>query len=96
MREGRRTATPSKETRTAHGDDGLFAVGSPVTHWSVQTSSGRHRRPAGWACLVPPGLLHSGCEEVEHWALPQGAVLTATPRRGVEEALLVLGGAVLL
>ncbi|MCG7210252.1 sedoheptulose 7-phosphate cyclase [Streptomyces arenae] len=28
-----------QETRTTRDNDGLFAVGSPVTHWSVQTSN---------------------------------------------------------
>ncbi|TXS42138.1 sedoheptulose 7-phosphate cyclase [Streptomyces sp. uw30] len=28
-----------QDTQTTRGNDGLFAVGSPVTHWSVQTSN---------------------------------------------------------
>lgn len=47
---------------------------------------------AAWTCLVRRGMLHSECEAVEHWLLPRGAVLAATPRHGVEEALLVLEG----
>ncbi|MET8975803.1 cupin domain-containing protein [Streptomyces sp. NPDC004539] len=47
---------------------------------------------AAWSCLVRRGMLHSECEAVEHWTLPAGAVLAATPEHGVEEALLVLEG----
>ncbi|MFD7934788.1 hypothetical protein ACFV4T_09680 [Streptomyces sp. NPDC059755] len=28
-----------QETQTTRNNDGLFAVGNPVTHWSVQTSN---------------------------------------------------------
>ncbi|MGW5653312.1 cupin domain-containing protein [Streptomyces humi] len=53
--------------------------------------------PAGaWTCLVRRGMLHSECEAVEHWRLPPGAALTATPEHGVEEAVLVLEGDLLL
>ncbi|MFG2887742.1 cupin domain-containing protein [Streptomyces sp. NPDC048297] len=47
---------------------------------------------AEWQCLVRRGMLHSECEAVEHWALPPRATLELTPGHGVEEALLVLGG----
>ncbi|WP_406011021.1 cupin domain-containing protein [Streptomyces sp. NBC_00637] len=47
---------------------------------------------ADWTCLVRRGMLHSECEAVEHWRLAPGAVLAATPRHGVEEAVLVLEG----
>ncbi|GGY12493.1 cupin domain-containing protein [Streptomyces minutiscleroticus] len=45
-----------------------------------------------WQCLVRRGMLHSECEAVEHWHLSPGAALGATPRHGVEEAVLVLDG----
>ncbi|MFJ9025849.1 hypothetical protein ACIRPU_38645 [Streptomyces sp. NPDC102259] len=45
-----------------------------------------------WTCLVRRGMLHSECESVEHWRLAPAAVLAATPRHGVEEAVLVLEG----
>ncbi|QJS99292.1 hypothetical protein G9272_02385 [Streptomyces asoensis] len=47
---------------------------------------------ADWTCLVRRGMLHSECESVEHWLLAPAAVLAATPRHGVEEAVLVLEG----
>ncbi|MFD4573908.1 hypothetical protein ACFWNK_23090 [Streptomyces sp. NPDC058417] len=48
--------------------------------------------PAAWTCLVRRGMLHSECESVEHWRLAPAAPLEATPRHGVEEAVLVLDG----
>ncbi|TXS42140.1 cupin domain-containing protein [Streptomyces sp. uw30] len=47
---------------------------------------------ADWQCLVRRGMLHSECEAVEHWTLPPGATLELTSGHGVEEALLVLDG----
>ncbi|KPI22594.1 cupin domain-containing protein [Streptomyces sp. NPDC054950] len=47
---------------------------------------------ADWTSLVRRGMLHSECESVEHWLLAPAAVLAATPRHGVEEAVLVLEG----
>lgn len=51
---------------------------------------------ADWQCLVRRGMLHSECEAVEHWTLPAGARLQLNPAHGVEEALLVLDGELLI
>ncbi|MCX3061099.1 cupin domain-containing protein [Streptomyces beihaiensis] len=47
---------------------------------------------AEWQCLVRRGMLHSECEAIEHWKLPAGATLEVASGHGVEEALLVLDG----
>ncbi|MFE4513114.1 cupin domain-containing protein [Kitasatospora sp. NPDC056783] len=51
---------------------------------------------ADWQCLVRRGMLHSECEGVEHWTLRPGALLELTPGHGVEEALLVLDGEIVV
>ncbi|MCL6670494.1 cupin domain-containing protein [Streptomyces panaciradicis] len=51
---------------------------------------------ADWQCLVRRGMLHSECEAVEQWTLPAGARLQLNPAHGVEEALLVLDGELLV
>ncbi|MFE5732115.1 cupin domain-containing protein [Streptomyces sp. NPDC056528] len=51
---------------------------------------------ARWQCMVRRGMLHSECEAIEHWALPPGASLELTSDHGVEEALLVLDGELLV
>ncbi|MFF8591842.1 cupin domain-containing protein [Streptomyces sp. NPDC015220] len=66
-----------------------------TTAEAVRTTAGAGPE-AAWTCLVRRGMLHSECEAVEHWLLPPGAALTATPRHGVEEALLVLEGELLI
>ncbi|MGW7425177.1 cupin domain-containing protein [Streptomyces sp. NPDC054813] len=69
----------------------IISTTAEAVRTSVDTDSGADAT-AAWTCLVRRGMLHSECEAVEHWSLPRGAVLTADPRHGVEEALLVLEG----
>ncbi|MCH0566238.1 MULTISPECIES: sedoheptulose 7-phosphate cyclase [unclassified Streptomyces] len=44
-----------QETQTARDNDGLFAVGSPVTHWSVQTSNPVQYEIRACENLLDPG-----------------------------------------
>ncbi|MFF5185331.1 cupin domain-containing protein [Streptomyces sp. NPDC000345] len=73
----------------------IISTTAEAVRTTVATGSGTDAA-AAWTCLVRRGMLHSECEAVEHWLLPHGAVLTATPRHGVEEALLVLDGRLLV
>lgn len=60
----------------------------------VTVTAGGHR--AGWQSLIRRGMLHSECEGVEYWDLPEGSLLRVRADHGVEEAVLVLRGEAVL
>ncbi|GAA0352565.1 hypothetical protein QZH56_16910 [Streptomyces olivoreticuli] len=46
--------------------------------------------------MLPSGVLHSGCDDAQHWQLCEAERFRLTPEPGTETALIVLEGDITL